>query len=189
MSVIVVLLFGLAFLPYAAFFGMARVERAMKVRAFLSSVFQVVLTLLLLGVMGERWSSAPSAVAPLAEAFAEQPAPRCWEATVYLPLSDNQGRPFGESVWQQAMKNLVVPFGGATLGQPTEGYWLDARRQICREPVRPVVVSFAAERLDEFRRAVHIVGEHLGQEVVYVRFEQPRVELIVTTAAALRPKP
>jgi hypothetical protein len=70
------------------------------------------------------------------------------------------------------------PFGGATLGTPQEGCWLDARGLVCREQVRPVVISFAAERLDEFRGAVRAVGQFLGQEVMYVRFEEPRVELI-----------
>src|SRR5262245_26198171 len=113
-----------------------------------------------------------------AEAGAGAPAPRCWEATVYLPLSDNQGRAFADQAWQDALAILVVPFGGATLGQPQEGCWLDVRRRVCREPVRPVVVSFAPHRLGEFRHAVHAVGKHLGQESMYVRFEEPRVELI-----------
>jgi hypothetical protein len=113
-----------------------------------------------------------------AEVGVGEPAPRRWEATVYLPLSDNQGRAFAERAWHEALEALVTPFGGATLGQPQEGCWLDARRRVCREQVRPVVVSFAPDRLDEFRRAVHGVGKHLGQEAMYVRFEEPRVELI-----------
>jgi hypothetical protein len=53
-----------------------------------------------------------------AEAVADSPVPRRWEATVYLPLADNQGRQFSEAVWQEALEGLVVPFGGATLGHP-----------------------------------------------------------------------
>ena len=78
---------------------------------------------------------------------------------------------------------LVVPFGGATLGQSQEGCWLDAGRRVCREPIRPVVVSFMPERLDEFRQALHDVGKRLGQEAMYVRFEEPRVELVRVDAA------
>jgi hypothetical protein len=118
-----------------------------------------------------------------AEVAAKGPAPRRCEATIYLPLADNEGRPFPEAEWQEAMNGLVVSFGGATLGQPQEGCWLDARRQVRCERIRPVVVSFAPERLDEFRVAVHKVGKRLGQEAVYVRFEEPRVELIPMSAA------
>jgi hypothetical protein len=118
-----------------------------------------------------------------AEAGAGRPAPRCWEATVYLPLADNQGRPFSEGVWQEALEVLVASFGGATLGQPQEGCWLDAGRRVCRERVRPVVISFAPQRLDEFRQAVHDVGKRLGQEAMYVRFEEPRVELVSGASA------
>jgi hypothetical protein len=119
-------------------------------------------------------------------AVSGRPAPRCWEATVYLPLADNEGQPFSEAAWQAALAELVVPFGGATLGQPQEGCWLDASGQVCREPVRPVVVSFVPERLDEFRNAVHDVGKRLGQEAMYVRFEEPRVQLIPVRAAQPR---
>src|SRR5262245_29999136 len=120
---------------------------------------------------------------PAAPSAAARPAPRCWEATVYLPLADNLGQSFEETAWQEALERLVAPFGGATLGSPQEGCWLDARQRVCRERVRPVVVSFAPERLDEFRHAVHAVGERLGQEAMYVRFEEPRVELIPVGAA------
>jgi hypothetical protein len=55
---------------------------------------------------------------------------------------------------------------------------------VCREQVRPVIVSFAPGRLDEFRHAVHNVGQRLGQEAMYVRFEEPRVQLIPVGAAS-----
>jgi hypothetical protein len=112
----------------------------------------------------------------------ENSAPRRLEATVYLPTVDNQGRPFEEARWQHALESLVAPFGGATLGQPQEGCWLDGRGRVCREPIRPVVVSFAPARLAEFRKAVHDVGKRLGQEAMYVRFEEPRVDVIPVAA-------
>jgi hypothetical protein len=118
-----------------------------------------------------------------AEAAAEGPVPRRLEATVLLPLADNDGRPFAEAAWQEALDELVAPFGGATLGPPLEGCWLDARQRVCREPVRPIVVSFAPERLNEFRHAVHNVGKRLGQEAMYIRFEEPRIELLIVGAA------
>jgi hypothetical protein len=113
----------------------------------------------------------------------ERPVPRRWEATVYLPLSDNQGRPFAEAMWHEALGRFVTPFGGATLGLLQEGCWLDARGRLQREWVRPVVVSFAPQRLDEFRQAVHDVGRLLDQEAMYVRFEEPRVELVPVARA------
>jgi hypothetical protein len=102
---------------------------------------------------------------------------------VYLPLADSGGQPFSEEAWHGALELLVVRFGGATLGQPQEGCWLDASGRACREPVRPVVVSFSRERLNEFRHAVLAVGRRLGQEAMYVRFEEPRVQLISVGAA------
>jgi len=116
---------------------------------------------------------------------AAQAAPRRCEATLYLPLSDNQGRRFSESEWQEALELVVYPFGGATLGQPQEGCWVDARRRLCREWVRPVVVSFAPDRIDEFRRAARAAGRKLGQEAMYARFEEPRVDLLFTQGSVV----
>jgi hypothetical protein len=112
------------------------------------------------------------------------PAPRCWEATVYLPLADNEGRSFAEAAWREALEGLVAPFGGATLGEPQDGCWVDPRGRVCRERVRPVVVSFAPDRLDEFRHAVRGAGTRLGQQAMYVRLEEPRVELVPVGASA-----
>jgi hypothetical protein len=124
----------------------------------------------------------PPADSPV-QVVAGAPATPHWEATVFLPLADNEGQSFAESTWHEALTRLVTPFGGATLGEPQEGCWLDARGRMCRERVRAVVVSFAPDRLNEFRLAVHDVGRRLGQEAMYVRFEEPLVDLIPVGAA------
>lgn len=142
--------------------------------------FVLLLSAALIGQPAENREGSSTVSAAVA---AWNPAPRRCEATIYLPLVDNEGRLFPEAAWQEAMNGLIVPFGGATLGQPQEGCWLDARQQVRCERIRPVVISFAPERLDEFRVAVHKVGKRLGQEAVYVRFEEPRVELIPMSAA------
>jgi len=103
--------------------------------------------------------------------------PRRYEATVFLPLVDNDGRPVPEEQWQEALGLLVTELGGATLGPPVEGCWRDADGAIRREPVRPVVVSFEQDRLASFRKTLQQVGRRLGQRVLYTRFSEPRVEL------------
>jgi hypothetical protein len=113
--------------------------------------------------------------------FRPDPAPvlpRRLEATIYLPTRGNTQKPFSEEDWHNALKLLVVEFGGATLGAPVEGYWLDGNGQLQREPVRPVIISFEREKLERFREIVHQVGRKLGQETIYTRFEEPRVELL-----------
>jgi hypothetical protein len=122
-----------------------------------------------------EWGARPAEVQA-----SRNPAPKCLEAMVYLPLNDNSGKPFSEEAWQKALEVLVVPFGGATLGTPQEGCWVDARGRVCREQVRPIIISFAPERLAEFRAAVRDVGRCLSQEAMYVRFEEPRVEIVPT---------
>ena len=104
--------------------------------------------------------------------------PRVWEATVLVPLVDNRGERVPPDRWNAALEPLVADVGGATLGPEQEGWWRDAQRQVHREPVRPVVVSFDHQRLPDFRRAVRDVGRRLGQEAMYVRLEEPRVEVL-----------
>src|SRR3954469_23883807 len=74
---------------------------------------------------------------------ARQGPEHCWEATVYLPLAGNDGRPFADAELPAAVGRRAADFGGATAGAPREGYGLDDRGQVRREPVRPVVITFA----------------------------------------------
>jgi hypothetical protein len=108
--------------------------------------------------------------------------PRRWEATVYLPLADNDGRPFTEQDWNDALGILVAECGGATLGIKREGVWVDERKQTRREAVRAVIVSFPRDRLDNFRRALAEAGRRLRQEAMYARLEEPRVEILTVPA-------
>ncbi len=100
------------------------------------------------------------------------------EATVYLPLADNAGRSFPAATWDQALAGLVTPFGGATLGEPQEGCWVDDGGRLVRERVRPVVISFRPDELDRLRGAVRQLRRELAQEAVYVRLGETRVELV-----------
>jgi hypothetical protein len=105
--------------------------------------------------------------------------PRTWEATVYLPSKDRQGNRLKEEEVRQALDDLVTRFEGATLDQPREGRWHDSKQQrVQSESVTPVAISFDRHRLAEFRQAVRALAAQLRQDAVYVRFEEPRVELI-----------
>jgi hypothetical protein len=111
----------------------------------------------------------------------ELPA-RLLEATVYLPLNDNQGKPFSRKQFQSAIRVLVRQFGGATLGSRHTGFWLAADKRVQSEPVQLLTVSFPRNRLGAFRWAVGEVGRRLGQQSMYVRYEEPRVEQITRQA-------
>jgi len=102
----------------------------------------------------------------------EKPPAQRWEATIYLPSQHKQAD------WDRALEILIRRFGGATLGPPQEGCWLNSNQEIHRDPIRPVIVSFDRGNLDAFRQAVREIGQYLHQEAIYIRFEEPRVELI-----------
>ncbi len=109
---------------------------------------------------------------------ASRPGPgRQYQATIYLPLQDNLGNEFPQDEWEAAIEVLVQEFGGATLGAKQEGFWVSGHH-IQREPVRLLTISFEHSRLDRFREKVREVGRRLGQDSVYVRFQEPQIELI-----------
>jgi hypothetical protein len=136
------------------------------------------LTLLLLGiVLGASgvllWQHFhPSAADP------ETRVPPSLEATIYLPLTDNQGKEFPQLDLNAAINAIVLKFGGATLGDRRRGFWRTDDQKVQSEPVQLLTVSFERGRLEEFRTAVAELGRRLGQQSVYVRFEEPRIELV-----------
>src|SRR5262245_12341438 len=92
--------------------------------------------LLLAGIVAGRSTGRPGEQTPPPAAApreaTEGPPPRRLEATVYVPLCDNQGQPFGEGEWKTALAALVSRFRGATLGPPQEGCWLAADGRLVR---------------------------------------------------------
>jgi hypothetical protein len=102
---------------------------------------------------------------------------RRYEATVLLPLVDNDKKPFSPATWQEMLRLFAKEFGGATLGPEQEGCWLDQAGELRREPVRPLVISFEPQLLGRFRTTLDKAGRRLGQEEVYVRFETPHIEV------------
>jgi hypothetical protein len=103
--------------------------------------------------------------------------PRRLEATVYLPRHDNHGRLFEEK-FDQAVNLFVANFGGVTLTDFAEGRSLGKQKEVRVESIRLLVVSFEPGRLDDFRKVLGEAGTLLGQDEMYVRFEEPRVLLL-----------
>jgi hypothetical protein len=104
--------------------------------------------------------------------------PRRWEATIYLPTHDASGKPFEADRWQEAVQVIVNECGGATIGAPQEGWWQDEAKTITHEPVRPITVSFPRTALPAFKQAASEAGKKLGQRMLYIRYEEPRVEIL-----------
>jgi hypothetical protein len=148
-----------------------------RLRMYLPALGWVAVGILLSGVGLIGWDRA-NRLGAGPPAKVEEPPPRAWEASVYLPLADNQGKRFPEADLQAALTLIVRRFGGATFGEEWDGYWLNDQQRLQREPVRRLIVSFERHRLGEFRQVLRDVGRRLGQKVVYFRLEEPRVELL-----------
>jgi hypothetical protein len=114
----------------------------------------------------------------------ETKPPRRCEATVFLPTTPNPEHPFTPAEWDEAVGLFAREFGGATLGPAVEGCWLNTAGKLQRESVRLVTVSFEPGQLDHFRHTLTEVGRRLGQEAVYVRYEEPRIDLLTVGPAS-----
>jgi hypothetical protein len=108
----------------------------------------------------------------------ERTPPRRLEATIYFPVQDNEGKRFTPEVWDGALNILIEEFEGATLGQQVTGCWRNQAGQIQREPIQLVIVSLERRQLPQLQAALHRIAKLLGQEAIYVRYEEPRIELI-----------
>jgi hypothetical protein len=104
--------------------------------------------------------------------------PASLEGTIYLPLNDNHGIAFTPEQLEEAIKLLIRQMGGATLGDKRRGFWLANDQRVQSEPIQLLTVSFPRGRLDDFRKAVTDMGRRLGQQSMYIRFEEPRIELL-----------
>lgn len=100
-----------------------------------------------------------------------------WEATLYLPAPVAGHPHLNDDAWKAALAEFTRPFGGATLVGPVEGLWHAEDGKLASEAVRPVVVSFPAELLPEFKERLKALRQRLNQEALYIRYERPLVEL------------
>ena len=100
---------------------------------------------------------------------------------LFLPLTDNQGRPFARAHFDRVRDELVERFGGVTafLRSPAEGVWKDAPGQSAQQAVRDdmVIYEVMADQLD--RDWWRSYGEELRR-----RFDQD--EILVRATAVER---
>src|SRR5262249_27039799 len=61
------------------------------------------------------WTSRQQLFPALPTVSSKDEPARVWEATVFVPVVDGEGRRFNEPDWQRALDILVADFGGATL--------------------------------------------------------------------------
>jgi hypothetical protein len=89
---------------------------------------------------------------------------------IFLPLADNQGRPFLREQYGRVRKELVERFGGLTAftRSPAEGLWVEDGET---SSDRIVIFEVMAEQLDrswwrEYRRQLE---QRFAQDMILIR--------------------
>jgi hypothetical protein len=97
---------------------------------------------------------------------------------LFLPLHDNEGRPFPRQLFDDVRRELTERFGGMTSHSraPAEGLWQDDSSQPTRDEI--VIFEVMAEEIDRdwwraYRAELEVL---LRQEKLIVRAS--RIELI-----------
>jgi hypothetical protein len=90
---------------------------------------------------------------------------------IFLPLQDNEGKPFPEAMFSRVRKRLVTRFGGVTgyTRTPAQGSWKTKKKRISNDEI--VIYEVMTPKLDakwwsEFRRKLEIAFK---QQEVLVR--------------------
>ncbi|MEA2203712.1 MAG: hypothetical protein QOE77_488 [Blastocatellia bacterium] len=88
-----------------------------------------------------------------------------------LPLSDNEGKAFSRSEFENVRAELTEQFGGVTafLQSPALGLWKDENDQVSRDAV--VMFEVMAEELDKawWSNYQHTLEQRFRQEELVVR--------------------
>lgn len=83
-----------------------------------------------------------------------------------LPLADNNGKRFPDSLIRGIIRELAVRFGGASVEGPHEGLWYHEGRIYDDESLKVEVIADNS-RIDEAREIVREIGKQLQQIRMY----------------------
>jgi hypothetical protein len=94
-----------------------------------------------------------------------------WLCQILLPVQDNDGRPFPDSVWEEVKGRLVSEFGGITVYRrsPAEGVWAPHGRAAAAEDVFVIEVMTPAFDQKWWGDCQSALQVRLAQEHVVVR--------------------
>lgn len=86
-----------------------------------------------------------------------------------VPLSDNEGQPFGTSEWDWLCDELVIRFGGWSLDGKIEGAWRDpVSGRVYRDSSYRYVVVVEQTAVPGFLAFMADVKARFRQEALYV---------------------
>ena len=95
----------------------------------------------------------------------------------YLPLADNDGNAFPQSVIDGIIEDLYTTFGGCTVGSNGTGYWKDGETLYVDENVS-VSVAIDENNVELAKSKVREYGKLLGQEAMYFELIHSDIEIL-----------
>lgn len=92
-------------------------------------------------------------------------------AQLFLPLEDNEGEPMPDELLEALVAKAVDDFGGATLRNPSTGYWEHRGRVITDEiQILEIDIPSTLEAKNKVVELARIVKVEMNQKAVHLRF-------------------
>lgn len=95
----------------------------------------------------------------------------------YLPLADNDGNAFPQSVIDGIIEDLCATFGGCTVGSTGTGYWKDGETLYVDKNIS-VSVAIDENSVEQAKAKVKEIGQLLKQEAMYFELFHSNVEIL-----------
>tara|TARA_R110002095_G_scaffold203255_1_gene185085 strand:- start:108 stop:416 length:309 start_codon:yes stop_codon:yes gene_type:complete len=95
----------------------------------------------------------------------------------YLPLNDNDGNAFPQSVIDGIIEDLYTIFGGCTVGSVGTGYWKDGETLYVDKNIS-VTVAIDENSIELAKTKVIEYGNLLGQEAMYFELIDSNIEFL-----------
>ena len=93
-----------------------------------------------------------------------------FEAQLFVPVADNDGKVFSQTHHQVFEAKLLASFGGFTRGAEVEGAWLDDGTVYKDRIVIYTVALQSIAQGAEVVAAAQVAKSHYRQEAIYLRY-------------------
>jgi len=92
------------------------------------------------------------------------------KAVTYIPIKNNEGEEFSESLIEELKNRIIEISGGLTEKGKVKGYWQNPAGEILEDINRQLDIGIQQEDLDRLRELLRDYKDILEQESMYLEY-------------------